>query len=89
MLTKKDLQRIQDMMNETFERKFEVKFEEKFEEKFEQIRLYFSNEVLQFKDDILHEIKDIRTDLDIAIGKLYTHEERLQMLEKLSHKHTT
>ncbi len=85
MLTKKDLQHIQDMMDETFERKFEVKFEEKFEE----IRLYFSNEVLQFKDDILHEIKDIRTDLDIAIGKLYTHEERLQMLEKISHKHTT
>ena len=74
MLTKKDLQNIQVMMDETFDRKFE--------EKFEQIRLYFTNEVLQFKDEILTELVKLRTDYEIIKGKVYQHDEDIYVLHQ-------
>lgn len=74
MLSKKDLLNI--------ERMFDFKFKERFEEKFEDVRSSFKNDVLGFKVEILSELDKIRTDLDIVVGRLYDHEDRIQSLEK-------
>lgn len=73
MLTPKDLKEIEML--------FERMFDRKFEEKFEEIRLYFSNEVLQFKDDILTELVKVRTDVDILVGNVGNHKDRITSLD--------
>ena len=61
MLTKKDMQLVRTMIRE----EFEVLFEEKF--------TILRNEILNFKDAILTEIRDMRLELVVLNGRSSIH----------------
>lgn len=72
MLTKRDLQQA------LFQLKDELKRELKQE---------LGQDILQFKDEILFEIKGIREELAIVVGyrdRIEDHEERIEKLENVS-----
>ena len=79
MLTKKDKA---DLVQE-FSKIFATK--EELAHVTTELRRELKNDILQFKDDILFEIKAMREELAIVIGYRQTienHEERISMLEQ-------
>lgn len=74
MLTKKDKADLVQEFSEIFATKDELK----------QFKSEIKNDIVQFKDDILFEIKAMREELSIVIGYRQTiedHEERIVSLE--------
>jgi hypothetical protein len=66
MLTKIDIQLVRTMIRE----EFEILFEEKF--------TILRNEILNFKDAILTEIRDMRLELVVLNGRSSMHSDQLE-----------
>jgi hypothetical protein len=94
MLSKTDLQLIKELIDESFDKKLTPFREEVTKEiinlygevgRLDQKIDHLRNDIVQFKDDILHEIVDLRDDITVATGyrdSLENHEQRITTLEK-------
>lgn len=75
MITKKDIQKLEDHFRQIFATKEEL----------QEVKRELKHDILQFKDDILWEIKAMREELAVVISyrdKIEDHEERITQLEK-------
>ena len=79
MITESDIRKIKDSLSDTFATKSELHSE------VGSLRLELKNDLVNFKDAILHEILALRDELSIVLGyreQIENHEHRLEKLEK-------
>lgn len=83
MLTKNDKQWI----IQTFNEMFDVKFKEYFEMYFEELRVYVSNQLLQFKDDTITQIYPLQQENVVISEQLRRHTDQIEICEKRLDNH--
>ncbi len=87
MLTKSDLKQIKELIVDShfiLEERLETRLEERLEKKFNGKIDTLKQDLVKFKDEILHEIISLRDEVTIVVGyrgMLEDHETRLDKLE--------
>ena len=86
MLTDKDLSRIDELIQKRLETQDLSRIDELIQERIEKSEKRLKNDILNFKDEILSEIQDLRDDVSVVTGyrqMLEDHEEDIEKLKQL------